>query len=52
LAEQARRDLQTRVAALLDGERRRFSERLDSSGVHDGAGAALRDAVVLMESAQ
>jgi energy-coupling factor transporter ATP-binding protein EcfA2 len=52
LAEQARRDLQTRVAALLDGERRRFSERLDTSGVHDGAGAALRDAVVLVESAQ
>jgi hypothetical protein len=52
LAEQARRDLNGRVAALLDGERRRFSERLDSAGVHDGAGAALRDAVVLMESAQ
>jgi energy-coupling factor transporter ATP-binding protein EcfA2 len=52
LAERASRDLQSRVAALLDGERRRFNERLDASGVHDGAGAALRDAVVLMESAQ
>jgi hypothetical protein len=52
LAEQARRDLNARVTALLDGERRRFGERLDSSGVHEGAGAALRDAVVLMESAR
>jgi len=52
LAEQARRDLQARVAALLDGERRRFSDRLDAAGVLDGAGAALRDAVVLVEAAQ
>jgi energy-coupling factor transporter ATP-binding protein EcfA2 len=52
LAEQARRDLQVRVAALLADERRRFTDRLTSVGVHEGAGSALRDAVQDVEDAR
>jgi hypothetical protein len=52
LAEQARRDLESRVADLLAGERRRFTHRLDEVQVHEGAGAALRVAVQDVEDAQ
>jgi hypothetical protein len=45
LAEQARADLRRRVTALLDGERRRFTARLDGVPVHEAAGSALRAAV-------
>jgi hypothetical protein len=45
LAEQARADLRRRVTALLDGERRRFTARLDGVPVHEAAGTALRAAV-------
>jgi GTPase SAR1 family protein len=52
LAETARRDLHERVALLLEGERRRFTDRLETVGVHDGAGAALRAAVQDLEDAR
>jgi energy-coupling factor transporter ATP-binding protein EcfA2 len=51
LAEQARRDLEQRVARLLEGERARFTARLDDVGVHEDAGAALRAAVQDVEDA-
>ena len=41
-----------RVADLLDGERRRFLDRLDAVGVHEDAGAALRAAVQDVEDAR
>jgi hypothetical protein len=52
LAETARRDLHARVELLLEGERRRFTDRLETVGVHDGAGAALRAAVQDVEDAR
>jgi energy-coupling factor transporter ATP-binding protein EcfA2 len=52
LAETARRDLHARVAELLAGERRRFTDCLERAGVHDGAGAALRAAVQDVEDAR
>jgi hypothetical protein len=52
LAETARRDQHERVALLLEGERRRFTDRLETVGVHDGAGAALRAAVQDLEDAR
>ena len=52
LAEQARQDLHRRVAELLEGERRRFTDRLGAVSVHDGAGAALRAAVEDVEDAR
>ena len=52
LAEQAREDLHGRVAALLEAERRRFTDRLAVVSVHDGAGAALRAAVEDVEDAR
>ncbi len=51
LAEQARRDLERRVAALLDGERERFARLLAAATVADGAGPALRAAVQDVEDA-
>ncbi len=51
LAAQARTDLEQRVAALLAGERRRFTSRLDDVAVHEDAGAALRAAVQDVEDA-
>ena len=52
LAEQARQDLHRRVAQLLEGERRRFTDRLAPVGVHEDAGAALRAAVQDVEDAR
>jgi len=52
LAETARGDLHARVALLLEGERRRFTDRLETVAVHDGAGAALRAAVQDVEDAR
>ena len=52
LAEQARQDLQRRVAELLEAERRRFTDRLGPVGVHEGAGAALRVAVQDVEESR
>jgi hypothetical protein len=52
LAETARLDLHARVELLLEGERRRFTDRLETVGVHDGAGAALRAAVQDVEDAR
>ena len=52
LAETARGDLHARVARLLEGERRRFTDRLESVAVDDGAGAALRAAVQDVEDAK
>ncbi len=51
LAEQARRDLEQRVARLLEGERDRFTARLDGVPVLEDAGAALRAAVQDVEDA-
>ena len=42
LAARARDDLNTRVSALLDGERARYTEVLDSLGVDDDAAERLR----------
>ena len=44
LAARARDDLNTRVSALLDGERARYTEVLDSLGVADDAAERLRSA--------
>ncbi len=52
LAEQARADLERRVAGLLDGERRRFTSRLDGAGVLADAGPLLRLAVQDVEDAR
>jgi energy-coupling factor transporter ATP-binding protein EcfA2 len=52
LAETARGDLHERVAALLAGERRRFTGRLEPVDVHDTAGALLRAAVQDVEDAR
>ena len=52
LAEQARTDLHGRVAGLLEGERHRFTDRLEAAGVHEEAGAALRAAVQDVEDAR
>lgn len=52
LADQARADLHARVAALLEGERRRFTDRLVAAGVHEDTGAALRAAVQDVEDAR
>jgi hypothetical protein len=52
MAAEARRDLHERVAGLLEDERSRYVERLDSAGVLDGAGAALRAAVQDIEDAR
>lgn len=52
LAERARNDLRRRVADLLDGERARFTDRLEAAGVDEGAGAALRAAVQDLEDAR
>ena len=42
LAARARDDLNTRVSALLDGERARYTEVLDTLGVDDDAAERLR----------
>ncbi|MGH8969928.1 MAG: ABC transporter [Actinomycetes bacterium] len=45
LAETARADLHDRVAGLLAGERRRYTDRLDALSVDESAGPALRAVV-------
>lgn len=52
LAEQARQDLRARVAALLETERARFTERLASVDVSEDTGAALRASVQDVEDAR
>jgi hypothetical protein len=52
LAAAARADLHRRVADLLEGERRRFLQRLDGVPVREGTGAALRVAVQDVEDAR
>jgi GTPase SAR1 family protein len=52
LAATARADLHRRVAELLEGERRRFQLLLDSAGVDEAAGGALRAAVQDVEEAR
>ncbi|MGZ4615872.1 MAG: ABC transporter [Actinomycetes bacterium] len=52
LASTARADLHRRVAELLEGERRRFHQRLEAAQVSDTAGAALRAAVQDVEDAR
>ena len=52
LAATARADLHTRVAALLEGERKRFTDLLAGAGVEENAGAALRAAVQDIEDAR
>jgi hypothetical protein len=52
LADDARADLQRRVTELLEGERRRFTDRLDAVPVREGAGPALRAAVQDVEDAR
>jgi energy-coupling factor transporter ATP-binding protein EcfA2 len=52
LAAAARADLHRRVADLLEGERRRFLQRLDGVPLHEGTGAALRVAVQDVEDAR
>lgn len=52
LAEQARADLRRRVTGLLDGERKRFTSRLDAVPVHEAAGPALRAAVQDVEDSR
>ncbi len=49
LAEKARADLRRRVEELLEGERRRFTVRLEQAPVLEGAGTALRSAVQEIE---
>ena len=52
LATTARADLHRRVAELLEGERRRFTDRLQGAGVEEKAGAGLRAAVQEIEDAR
>jgi hypothetical protein len=52
LAESARADLRTRVDQLLEGERKRFTDRLDAAPVDEQAGTALRAAVQDVEDAR
>jgi hypothetical protein len=52
LAENARADLHRRVSDLLEGERRRFIDRLDAVPVLESAGPALRAAVQDIEDAR
>ena len=49
LAERARRDLERRVADLLDAERRRYTDLLDALGIDAGAPDRLRDAARRVE---
>jgi hypothetical protein len=52
LAATARQDLQRRVGALLEGERRRYLDRLEPVTVPESAGAGLRAAVQDVEEAR
>lgn len=44
LAERARQDLEQRISALFDAERRRYTDLLDSLGVQPGAAVEVREA--------
>ncbi|HEU4911146.1 MAG TPA: ABC transporter [Actinomycetes bacterium] len=52
LAEQARADLHRRVSELLEGERSRFTTRLDEAAVLESAGSALRASVQDVEDSR
>jgi energy-coupling factor transporter ATP-binding protein EcfA2 len=52
LTATAHADLHHRVTELLEGERRRFHQRLDAAGIDEDAGAALRAAVQDVEDAR
>ena len=52
LAEQARADLHGRVSELLEGERSRFTTRLDEAAVLESAGSALRASVQDVEDSR
>jgi hypothetical protein len=52
LAAAAKTDLNRRVVLLLEGERSRFTDRLDAAGVDQDAGSALRAAVQDIEDAR
>jgi len=49
LADRARRDLERRIADLIDGERSRYTDLLDGLGIDAGAPDRLRDAARRVE---